>query len=127
MSDTEVEDRAGPWGPTVLRMDDASLFKVVADLRWRTEELLAEPHPHLVVDISGLTRLSSATLAALLWAQRYCRARGGAVRLTGPNRRNRELLARTGLAELFCVDGSTAWDERRRTRTPLVVHRAAAP
>lgn len=75
----------------------------MADLRWRLDELLPSGAPSLVVDIAGLTRLSSQTSAALLWAQRRCRLRGGQVRLLGANRRCRELLARTGLNEVFHV------------------------
>jgi anti-anti-sigma factor len=78
----------------------------VADLRWRLDELLPPSTPSLVVDTTGLTRLSSPTLAALLWAQRRCRLRGGQVRLQGANRRCREHLASTGLDEVFHVSSA---------------------
>ena len=93
--------RSRPSGHLVL--DDAGLLRGVADLRWRLDDLLPHGAQALVVDIHGLTRLSSQTLAALLWAQRRCRLRGGHVRLVGANRRSRELLARTGLTEVFHV------------------------
>ena len=86
-----------------LVLNDAELLRGVAALRWRLDELLPPGATSLVVDIHGLTRLSSQTLAALLWAQRRCRLRGGQVRLLGANRRCRELLARTGLTEVFHV------------------------
>jgi anti-anti-sigma factor len=86
-----------------LVLDDAGLLRGVADLRWRLDELLPLGAQTLLVDIHALTRLSSQTLAALLWAQRRCRLRGGQVRLLGANRRCRELLARTGLDEVFQV------------------------
>ncbi len=85
-----------------LILNDDTRLSGVADLRWRLDELLpADAPPSLVVDISGLTRLSSPTLAALLWAQRRCQLRGGQMRLVGANRRCREHLARTGLDEVF--------------------------
>lgn len=85
----------------VVHLDDASLLAGLTDLRWRLDELLAGRPPVLVVDISQLSRLSSATLAALLWAQRRCRARGGRVVLRHPNKRCGDILTRTGLAPLF--------------------------
>lgn len=95
--------RRSASSPGHLVLDDAGLLRGVADLRWRLDDLLPHGAHALVVDIHGLTRLSSQTLAALLWAQRRCRLRGGHVRLLGANRRSRELLARTGLTEVFHV------------------------
>lgn len=88
----------------VVSLDDDNLLRGLADLRWHLDGLLAGRDPVLVVDISGLSRLSSATLAGLLWAQRGCRGRGGGVMLRGPNKRCRDMLARTGLIDLFSVD-----------------------
>lgn len=88
----------------IVSLDDDNLLRGLADLRWHLDELLAGRGPVLVVDISGLSHLSSATLAVLLWAQRGCRSRGGGVQLRGPNKRCRDMLARTGLIDLFSVD-----------------------
>lgn len=85
----------------VLHLDDESLLAGVSDLRWRLDDVLSGREPILVVDLSRLSLLSSATLAALLWSQRRCRARGGQVVLRRPNRRCRTLLTRTGLAGMF--------------------------
>lgn len=86
-------------------LDDPTLLRGLGDLRWRLDHLLVGHPPVLVVDISALSRLSSATLAALLWAHRTCRRRGGRVLLRGPNKRCHDLLTRTGLLDLFAVDG----------------------
>jgi anti-sigma B factor antagonist len=103
MDTTSREDRS-LHDDLVVSLDDDNLLRGLSDLRWHLDELLAGRAPVLVVDISGLSRLSSATLAALLWAQRGCRSRGGGVLLRGPNRRCRDVLARTGLIDLFSVD-----------------------
>lgn len=85
----------------ILWLEDTTLIRGLSTLRWNLEELLAGRRPVLLVDISGLTRLSSPTLAALLWAQRFCRRRGGGVVLRGANNRCLDVLARTGLLDLF--------------------------
>lgn len=104
-----------------LRLDDHNLLEGLAELRWGLDDLIADRRPVLVVDLSGLSRLSSATLAGLLWTQRRCRARGGYVVLRGPNRRCRELLARTGLAGLFTQDDDPAAAEQPSWRGAALV------
>jgi anti-anti-sigma factor len=91
-----------------LFLADATLLRGLSELRWHLDDLLADRSPVLVVDISGLSRLSSATLAALLWAQRGCRGRGGRVVLRGPTKRCRDVLVRTGLVDLFAVEDADA-------------------
>jgi anti-anti-sigma factor len=88
----------------VVTLDDAVPLRGLADLTWRLGDLLGGGATCLVVDISGLERLSSATLAALLRAQRTCRARGGRVVVRGANRRCCEVLARTGLSGFFDIE-----------------------
>lgn len=103
MRDGRVDASPATGGETTLVLDDDSLLSGLADLKWRLDELLPGRASTLVVDLSGLTHLSSATLAALLWAQRRCRVRGGEVVLQGANRRCRQVLARTGLSSVFVV------------------------
>lgn len=97
----EPVDLIGRDGTTVVTLDDTAPLRGLGDLTWRLNELLGAGGSRLVVEISGLERLSSATLAALLRAQRVCRARGGRVVVRGANRRCREVLARTGLSAFF--------------------------
>ncbi len=99
----ELLDASSPPLPVVV-MDDANLLRAVADLRWRMDELMGPGNRSVVVDITGLSHLSSRSLAALLWAARRCRSRGGQVQLRGANRRCRDLLARTGLTAVLAVD-----------------------
>ncbi len=94
---------AGAESTGRLVLDDDGLLRGLSDLRWSFDDLLPAGANRLVVDVRGLTRLSSQTLAALLWAQRRCRVRGGQVRLLGANRRCRDLLQRTGLDQVFDV------------------------
>jgi ABC-type transporter Mla MlaB component len=102
----EPVDTFGYDGRAVVTLDDAALLRGLGDLTWRLGDLLGAGGTCLVVDISGLERLSSATLAALLRAQRICRARGGRVVVRGANRRCREVLARTGLSGFFEIEPS---------------------
>lgn len=82
----------------VIALDDASLREGISDLRWRLDHLLADGQPTLVIDISRVSSLSSASVAAMLWAKRRCQARQARVVVRGPSRRSLDLLRRTGLA-----------------------------
>lgn len=81
----------------VVSLRDDRLHEPLADLRWRLDGLLASGPSTLVVDVAEVTRLSSATVAVLLWVRRRCRARGVRVVLRDPSRNTVELLRRTGL------------------------------
>nr|WP_246401876.1 STAS domain-containing protein [Jiangella mangrovi] len=82
-------------------MSDQTLREGIHDLRWRLEEMLADGPSALVVDVSGLTRLSSPTIAALLWAKRRCTARGVRLTLTQPDQAMVGLLHRAGLDDVL--------------------------
>lgn len=98
----EVLERRGD--AVVVRLEDSTGLRGLADLRWRLDTLLGDGAGTLVVDVAGLECLSSSTLAALLQARRICRARGGAVVLRGPGRHCFDMLARTGLLGLFQIE-----------------------
>lgn len=106
----------------VVQLDDESLLRGLTEIRGRLATTAAGGPTVLVVDLSGLERLSSATLAALLWARRTCYARGGRVVLRNPNRRCRDVLTRTGLAALF--DISSERTERTTSISALPRSRA---
>jgi anti-anti-sigma factor len=90
-------------GPTVV-LDDALLATGLIELRSGVREMLQSGSHTLVVDISGLDRMSSSTVAALFWAQRRCRVAGGSVRLRGVTRRSQRRLRRTGLWRVFEIE-----------------------
>ncbi len=86
----------------VVPLSDRTVREALHDLRWRTEEMLADGPEAVVVEVSGLTRLSSATVAALLWAKRRCTSRGVRLLLTDPDDALAGQLHRAGL--------DTVWD-----------------
>ncbi|GMA86555.1 hypothetical protein GCM10025868_18050 [Angustibacter aerolatus] len=55
----------------------------------------------LVVDVSGVERLSSTVVGALLWTRRACAARQVRVVLRGARREHLDLLQRTGLQSVL--------------------------
>lgn len=88
----------------VVALDDASLLEGLARLRSGVTTHLVEGSQRLVVDIAGVSRLSSGTVAALLWAKRHCRARGGHVVVRGPSQDSVDMLTRAGLAGVFDIE-----------------------
>jgi anti-anti-sigma factor len=87
----------------VLVLDDAGLHQGLNTLRWHLGRLLAEAGGDLVIDVGGLSHLSSATVAVLLRTRRLCRARGQRLVLVRPNGDVGSVLRRSGLENLFEV------------------------
>ena len=88
----------------VVPLSDRTVREALHDLRWRCEEMLADGPGAVIVEVSGLTRLSSATVAALLWAKRRCASRGVGLLLVDPDDALAGQLHRAGL--------HTVWDIR---------------
>ncbi len=74
------------------------------DLTRRLRRLFAEGTRTVLVDLSRVQRLSSDTVAELLWARREARSRGGRVILHAPDRRSASMVSRSELGRLFEVD-----------------------
>lgn len=106
MSGLRVLDRYDDT--VVVALADETLLEGLADLRWGLRGLLTHGVSTLVVDVAGVERLSSATVAALLRAKRHCRARGGGVVVRGASRRSLDVLHRTGLARVFDIQAAPA-------------------
>lgn len=85
----------------VIELDDATLLDGLRRLTSTVHGHLADGGSRVVVDISGIRRLSSGTVAALLWTQRQCRSRGAHVTVRGPSRDSIAMLSRTGLQGVF--------------------------
>lgn len=69
--------------------------------------VLLEPGPTtLVLDLSGVRRLSSEGIDRLLWLRRRCLDRAVSVVLRAPSRHSVALLRRTGLLGLLTIEGS---------------------
>ena len=84
----------------VVRLEDHTVLRTLSELRWHLDARFGRVEPQLVVDLSGLSHLTSPGVAALLWARRWCRCRGGDLLLRGTDGRH-QLLAQTGLRDLF--------------------------
>jgi anti-anti-sigma factor len=99
-----VSERIESRGITrVVRLTDDALLRGLSDIKGHLAATTSGGTTVLVLDVSELERLSSTTLAAMLWARRTCYARGGRVVVRGPNRRCRDVLIRTGLSSLFDI------------------------
>ncbi|WP_199907699.1 STAS domain-containing protein [Nocardioides terrigena] len=91
----------------VLVLSDDTLLDALEELRVRLGGLL-EPGPsRLVVDLSRVSRLSSATIATLLWVKRTCAARAVDVVVRRPSRGSVGVLHRTGLLTAPTTDPGT--------------------
>ncbi|MFP5347691.1 MAG: STAS domain-containing protein [Actinomycetes bacterium] len=94
-------------GPVVVLLDDDTLLDGLSRLRSAVAGQVASGGCDLVVDIAGVRRLSSATVAALLWARRHSRCLGRRVVVRGPSPESLQVLRRTGLSEVFEVEPRT--------------------
>jgi len=87
----------------VVELREDSIIEGLTTLRSVVRRHLLAGGCHVVVDIAGISRLSSAMVAALLWTQRHCRARGGQVTVRGPSQDSLNMLRRAGLGEVFDI------------------------
>jgi anti-anti-sigma factor len=91
-------------GAATVRVSDEQGDERLPDLRWVLHDLVLTGVSRVIVDVSRVERLSSATLAALLNVHRRCRARGGGVVIRGGNRATADLLYRNGLHRVFEIE-----------------------
>ncbi len=91
----------------VIVLDDRALPNGLTRLRQVVRDAFLDGGARVVVDVSGLHRLSSGTVAALLWANRHCAQRGGVVVLRNPSENSLGLLRRTGLGDVLQVVNDT--------------------
>ena len=97
-SDSGHEDEKTVW------LDDSRIRDGLADLRWRLDDLLAGGSSRLIIDVSGVGLLSSATMAAMLWTKRRCMTRGVQMVVRNPTRQSLSVLRRSGLLVALCVE-----------------------
>lgn len=88
----------------VVQLSDADVAYALRELIRRLPALLSCGRGTIVIDVSGMTQLSSATVAALLWIRRRCRSHGMVVVLRHPSRKSVEMLRRTGLQGALPVE-----------------------
>lgn len=98
-----IDDETAPPVPTTLRTDLVVRWEagtpesLLSDVKAHLPSLLDTPPRALVVDLAGMTRLSSGAVTALLWAGGACRSRGVPVRLRHVPRTGVATLRRAGL------------------------------
>ncbi|GAB3408280.1 STAS domain-containing protein [Flindersiella endophytica] len=88
----------------IVRIGDETVIEGRNGLDRQLRTHLATGARFVVADVSAVRRLSSTAVAALLGAHRVCRARGGSVVVRNANRRTRDVLSRSGLAEVFRIE-----------------------
>ena len=120
--DAELRRHHDADSQVVVPLGDGDLGHALGDLRRRLTAALERGPSTLVIDVSGVTQLSSTGIALLLWVRRRCTVRGVRVVLREPSRRNIDLLRRTGLLGALAIEGldTTAWrgdNERARGRS----------
>ncbi|MGN6610233.1 MAG: STAS domain-containing protein [Angustibacter sp.] len=103
-STTSVPRQATRLRTVVAVLDDDAVAQGLTNLRSRLTEVLSAGDARLVVDVSGLDRISSNVVAALLRAKRKCAARGVDVVVRGSAGQSLGLLTRTGLAAVLDVE-----------------------
>jgi anti-anti-sigma factor len=79
------------------RVDSSS----APELEQALEERTGQGRYNLVLEMSGVTYLSSAGLRALVSTLRNCKRRGGDVRIANPSERVQEVMELAGLDVLF--------------------------
>ncbi|SCL28833.1 STAS domain-containing protein [Micromonospora inyonensis] len=82
----------------VLRLTGELDFDTAPELIWAANQVRAEGHDELTVDLTHVTLCDSSGLSAIVVLYRDT---AWTVRLTGMNRQVQHLLTRTGLAELL--------------------------
>ena len=87
-----------------VALDEGAVARGCVELQSRLPQLLAGGAHTVVVDVSDLDRLSSTTVAALLWVKRTCAARRIHVVLSQPTERALDVLTRTGLGDVFEIE-----------------------
>lgn len=92
----------------VVPFADATCLRAIHSLRWRLPEMLAGGPEAVVVDLAGLTRFSSTTVAALLWAKRRCGTRGVPLRLRNADPALAGQLRRAGLDTIWDIQAAPA-------------------
>ncbi len=107
----DVFDAPAGLKSVVVELREDSIIEGLTTLRSIVRRHLIAGPCHVIVDIAGVSRLSSAMVAALLWTQRHCRARGGHVTVRGPSQDSLNMLRRAGLGEVFDIQLGGLVDE----------------
>jgi ABC-type transporter Mla MlaB component len=94
-------------GVVAVALADEAFAAGPGDLRWHLAPLITGGTHTVEIDVSHIDRLSSGSIATLLWVKRTCAARQIRVVLISPTTRTLDQLRRTGLANVLEI-GSQA-------------------
>lgn len=107
----------------VVVLADETLAATLEELRSRLSGMLEQGPSRLVLDLSRVSRLSSTTIATLLWTKRTCASRSVEVVVRRPSRGSVRVLHRTGLLTNPCPTGEATAPDNDATRTAHEVTR----
>ena len=88
----------------VVSIPHTKVGAALGDLEQRLEVGLGSDPLVVVLDMAAVERVSSATVAMLLWARGRCASQGVEILLRHPSRRCRETLERTGLLSVLMIE-----------------------
>lgn len=105
------------YSSTWHALPDREAAARIDDLRDGLDRAVADGSRVLVVDMSAVRRVTSTTVAALLWARHRCASQGIEVRLGHMSRRCSHKLDRLGLTVVFPVEAGASSARERATPT----------
>ena len=88
-----------------IPLDESNLAHDLLVLRATAAEWLIRGEGSIAVDVSSLRRLSSETIAALLWTRRKCNGQGIGFTVHGATGNVAQALTRCGLGEAIGAGG----------------------
>ena len=103
---TTIDDATPTTEVRAASLREATLPHDLVGLRSTVAEVILTRTHRVVVDVSALSRPSSSTVAALLWAKRSCARAGVDFAVRGVRSANRDVLRRCGLLALDEDNGS---------------------
>ena len=103
---TTIDDTTPTTQVRAASLRESSLPHDLIGLRSTVADVILTRSHRVVVDVSSLSRPSSSTVAALLWAKRSCTRAGVDFAVSGARAANRDVLRRCGLLALDDGTGS---------------------
>ncbi|MCL4237429.1 MAG: STAS domain-containing protein [Anaerolineae bacterium] len=107
----------------VGRLDSAH----AASLAQHVEEALAHGRPHLILDMSAVTFISSAGLRALLQSDKRTAAAGGTLTLVNPSEPVEKVLELVGLDTVFRIAFDPQWNPLQQSLASVARQTSVLP
>ena len=91
---------------SIVRIGDARVgYPMLGGFSIAVSALVAAGHRHIVVDLTPVTYVDSATIGCLMDLYRQARAAGGALKLSGVQKRVETMLTMTGAQHFLEIHG----------------------